>query len=290
MGIPLLLNRFARHWHPGQWLSVVCLVLSLTLSACTTPQAAIPSPSPETPVAATTTPVSSPSPTPTVSSANAFPNLPRLKGEAIVELTVKGAPITIAVDGVNAPITAGNFVDLVQRGVYNGTTFHRVVRDPTPFVVQGGDPLSKNPAFEAQVGAGGFVDPAVPCDVQALPPGVPPEVGCARNIPLEIKPAGAAVPIYSKTFQQAGILQPPQLPHRRGAVAMARSQLPDSASSQFYITLADQQFLDGNYAVFGYVTQGMEVVDQIQQGDRIDDARVVSVTDQPQMSTSPPSP
>ncbi|WP_448571874.1 peptidylprolyl isomerase [Trichothermofontia sp.] len=280
MGIPSLHTLFHDRWRPWQWLRVGLLILSLTLSACTSPQADTSSPTPaEPPVAETTTPISSPSPSPTASPTNAFPNLPRLNGEAIVEITVNGAPITIAVDGVNAPITAGNFVDLVQRGVYNGTTFHRVVREPTPFVVQGGDPLSKNPAFKAQVGAGGFVDPAVPCDPQSLPPGVPPEVGCARNIPLEIKPAGAAVPLYGKTFQQAGILEPPQLPHRRGAVAMARSQLPDSASSQFYITLADQQFLDGSYAVFGYVTEGMAVVDEIQPDNVIESARVVTGAD-----------
>jgi peptidyl-prolyl cis-trans isomerase B (cyclophilin B) len=55
---------------------------------------------------------------------------------------------------------------------------------------------------------------------------------------------------------------------------MARSSMPDSASSQFYIALTDLQFLDGDYAVFGYVTEGMDVVDKIQQGDRIDSAEV----------------
>jgi peptidyl-prolyl cis-trans isomerase B (cyclophilin B) len=55
---------------------------------------------------------------------------------------------------------------------------------------------------------------------------------------------------------------------------MARSQFPDSASSQFYFALADLAFLDGSYAVFGYVTSGVEVVDKIQQGDRIDSVKV----------------
>jgi peptidyl-prolyl cis-trans isomerase B (cyclophilin B) len=55
---------------------------------------------------------------------------------------------------------------------------------------------------------------------------------------------------------------------------MARSSMPDSASSQFYIALADLQFLDGDYAVFGYVTEGMDVVDKIQESDRIDSAEV----------------
>jgi peptidyl-prolyl cis-trans isomerase B (cyclophilin B) len=57
---------------------------------------------------------------------------------------------------------------------------------------------------------------------------------------------------------------------------MARSALPDSASSQFYIALDDLTFLDGSYAVFGSVTSGMEVVDQIQQGDRITSAKVTA--------------
>nr|WP_283759783.1 peptidylprolyl isomerase [Roseofilum casamattae] len=166
-------------------------------------------------------------------------------------MTVKGMPITIAVDGNKAPITAGNFVDLVERGFYDGLTFHRVVREPEPFVVQGGDPLGN--------GTGGFVDPAT---------------GQERSIPLEITPEGDAAPVYSKTLPSAGISEPPELQHTRGAVAMARSQFPDSASSQFYFTLANLSFLDGNYAVFGYVTEGMDVVDAIEQGDTIDSAKV----------------
>lgn len=60
---------------------------------------------------------------------------------------------------------------------------------------------------------------------------------------------------YSNGFEQN------TLPHLRGSVAMARSQAPDSASSQFYICYDDLPNLDGNYAVFGQVTEGMEVVD-----------------------------
>lgn len=61
----------------------------------------------------------------------------------------------------------------------------------------------------------------------------------------------------------------PKLKHTEGALAMARSQNPDSASSQFYITLAAQPFLDMQYAVFGQVTEGMEVVKSIRKGDKI---------------------
>ena len=187
-------------------------------------------------------------------------DLPVLEGKATVVMTVKGSPITIEVNGVDAQITAGNFVDLVQRGVYDGLVFHRVVRDPQPFVVQGGDPQSKDPKFPQQgLGTGGFIDP---------------KTGSERSIPLEIKPEGAEAPIYGKTLESAGSSTVPKLKHTRGAVAMARSQQPNSASSQFYIALAELPFLDGSYAVFGYVTQGMDVVDKIQQGDRIESAKV----------------
>jgi peptidyl-prolyl cis-trans isomerase B (cyclophilin B) len=56
---------------------------------------------------------------------------------------------------------------------------------------------------------------------------------------------------------------------------MARSQDPDSASAQFYVALRPLPELDGRYAVFGEVVEGMEVVDAIQQGDRIRRARVL---------------
>jgi cyclophilin family peptidyl-prolyl cis-trans isomerase len=56
---------------------------------------------------------------------------------------------------------------------------------------------------------------------------------------------------------------------RAGTVAMARSQDPNSASCQFYITLAPTEFLDDNYAVFGHVTEGQDVVSSIRKGDKI---------------------
>ena len=57
--------------------------------------------------------------------------------------------------------------------------------------------------------------------------------------------------------------------HDRGAVAMARSNDPDSAGSQFYITLAPAHFLDGKYTVFGKVVSGMNIVDNIKKGDKM---------------------
>jgi cyclophilin family peptidyl-prolyl cis-trans isomerase len=58
-----------------------------------------------------------------------------------------------------------------------------------------------------------------------------------------------------------------EVKHDRGMVAMARSMDPDSAGSQFYITLGPAYFLDNNYTVFGRVLEGMEVADQIKVGD-----------------------
>jgi len=59
-----------------------------------------------------------------------------------------------------------------------------------------------------------------------------------------------------------------------GVVAMARRQDPNSASCQFYITLGPQSFLDDNYAVFGRVTEGLEIVEDIRRGDKIIKATV----------------
>ncbi|HSE97659.1 MAG TPA: peptidylprolyl isomerase [Blastocatellia bacterium] len=139
--------------------------------------------------------------------------------KAIIE-TNKGQ-FTVEIYEDKAPITAGNFIDLVGRGFYNGLKFHRY--EPG-FVIQGGDPMGN--------GMGGFTDPAT---------------GRERRIKLEVSP---------------------ELKHGpAGAVAMARSQNPDSASSQFYVTLGEAGFLDMNYAVFGRVIDGMDVVRQIRAGD-----------------------
>ena len=139
--------------------------------------------------------------------------------KAIIE-TNKGA-ITIELFEDKAPITAGNFIDLVERGFYNGLKFHRY--EPG-FVIQGGDPRGN--------GSGGFVDP---------------QTGRERRIKLEVMP---------------------ELKHGdAGGVAMARSQDPNSASCQFYITLGPAAFLDMNYAVFGRVVDGMNAVKQLRAGD-----------------------
>ena len=181
-----------------------------------------------------------------------------LQGKAIVQMSTSRGDITIEVDGDAAPLTAGNFVDLVNRGVYDGTMFHRVVKEPVPFVVQGGDPQSSDRSVPlSKLGTGSFVDSSS---------------GQARLIPLEILFQGEETPRYSRVSSNPAELERLVLNHERGSVAMARSQAPDSASAQFYVALRPLPELDGRYAVFGRVIEGLDVVDQIEQGDRINTA------------------
>lgn len=113
-----------------------------------------------------------------------------------------------------APNTVNNFISLIKKGFYDGTTFHRAVPG---FMIQGGDPDG--------TGAGG--------------PGY--------SIPGE--------------FSNNGFKN--ELKHTRGVLSMARTSDPNSAGSQFFIMVADSPFLDGDYAAFGKVTEGMDVVDDI---------------------------
>ena len=70
--------------------------------------------------------------------------------------------------------------------------------------------------------------------------------------------------------------------HERGVISMARSQNPDSASSQFFIMHQDSPHLDGDYAAFGHVTSGIEIVDQICENTPVqDDNGTVDAGDQP---------
>ena len=74
--------------------------------------------------------------------------------------------------------------------------------------------------------------------------------------------------------------------HAKGVISMARSQDPDSASSQFFICVADSDFLDGEYAAFGHVTSGQEVADQIaKDANPLDDNGTIAKEDQPVIKT-----
>lgn len=126
----------------------------------------------------------------------------------------------------DAPITTANFIELAQKGFYNGLTFHRYVAG---FVIQGGDPDG--------TGAG----------------------GSGKNIKGEFPTNG---------------VQNPGKHDSAGVLAMARSGDPNSASSQFYFTLAAAPHLDSGYAVFGKVTSGLDAVLALREGDRMNSVTI----------------
>ena len=113
-----------------------------------------------------------------------------------------------------APNTVNNFISLVNKGFYDGLTFHRII---SGFMIQGGDPDG--------TGMGG--------------------------------------PDYSIKGEFAFNGFKNDLKHTRGVISMARSMHPDSAGSQFFIMHADAPHLDGQYAAFGKVIEGLDAVDEV---------------------------
>jgi peptidyl-prolyl cis-trans isomerase B (cyclophilin B) len=95
------------------------------------------------------------------------------------------------------------------------------------------------------------------------------------KIPLEIKLKGEDKPRYNSLISKYDDFNRIELTHRRGALAMARAQLLNSASIQFYISLKDLPELDGRYAVFGRVVDGMNVIDSLNEGDLILNMKVI---------------
>ena len=191
--------------------------------------------------------------------------LPQLKGRATLEMKIKlksprqdgvtGGVLTMVADGYNAPVTAGNFVDLVQKKFYDGMEFQRA----DGFVVQTGDP--GNP--EA-----GYV-----------------EGGKLRTIPFEVRVATDTAPIYEETLEDNGRFnEQPAIPFNAyGTIAAARSEFePNSASSQVFWLLKESELtpsganlLDGRYAVLGYVVDGADLLADVQVGDKIEYVKVV---------------
>ncbi|MEN7981841.1 MAG: peptidylprolyl isomerase [Nanoarchaeota archaeon] len=109
------------------------------------------------------------------------------------------------------PITTGNFKSLVEKRIYDGVIFHRIIQG---FMVQGGDPTGT-----------GYGDSKIP------------------NIQDE----------FTKTDLDQ---------NNRGTISMANAG-PNTGSSQFFINLVNNNFLDGKHPVFGKVVEGMDIVDEI---------------------------
>lgn len=184
--------------------------------------------------------------------------LPQLQGRATIEFTTDKGKITAVLDGYSAPVTAGNFVDLIQRGFYDGLPF---IRAEDFYVLQTGDPNGPEE---------GFIDP---------------KTKAYRSVPLEILVKGDQVPTYGITLEDAGrYLDQPVLPFSAyGAIAMARpNEDANGGSSQFFfflfepeLTPAGLNLLDGRYSIFGYVTEGQDILHEIKAGDKITQVQVL---------------
>ncbi len=131
-----------------------------------------------------------------------------------VEISVKDCGrMTVLLDATTAPVTVANFLSLVERGFYDGLTFHRIMEG---FMIQGGAPASGE----------------------------------------------ALLPTIKGEFDENGHAN--DIQHIEGVISMARTSDPDSASSQFFICNDDaRSSLDGKYAAFGYVVDGLSTVHKI---------------------------
>lgn len=149
--------------------------------------------------------------------------------DPIVIIDTNRGPITVRLFRQYAPKTVEAFLEMVNRGFYNGLIWHRV---EAGFVIQTGCPYGN--------GSGLYIDP---------------KTSQPRLLQLEVSP---------------------NLKHNMaGVVAMAHfPKNPDSASSQFYITLSPQPSLDYKYTIFGGVLNGLEVLSRIQKGDKVNSIRV----------------
>jgi peptidyl-prolyl cis-trans isomerase B (cyclophilin B) len=128
-----------------------------------------------------------------------------------------------------APMHVDSFMALANEEYFNGTTFHRVIPG---FMIQGGDPNSRN-ENRATHGTGG-------------------RAGKFFGLGNEEDPSTWLIP---QEFSDT--------PHVKGILSMARTNDPNSASSQFFVCHDNANFLDNNYTVFGKVIDGLDIIDEI---------------------------
>eukprot|EP00978_Attheya_sp_CCMP212_P026942 scaffold89582_cov49-Attheya_sp.AAC.1 len=220
-----------------------------------------------------------------------FASLPQLRGRAVVECTLqkqnkglytvvgvvgvddnteneeKMSQVTLqmTVDGYHAPITAGNFIDLVQRKYYDNMP----IQSAEELIVQTGKPTSTTTTADGTA-TDGFVDP---------------KTKEKRVIPLEIFYKKDKQPTYSYTSDDdMRATESMALPFQAyGALGMAHDpEDVNTASSQFWFLKWNQALvapsrntLDGSQACFGYVTKNQDVLKQVSKGDTIISMKVV---------------
>lgn len=157
-------------------------------------------------------------------------------GNEVAVIKTSQGTIRVELHGLDAPIHVGNFVELAQKGFYDNLKFHRYVPD---FVIQGGDPNTRELDSE--------------------------QVKAAEGNPF----AGLGTGGPGYTIKEEFSVNPNNK-HLDGTLAMARSQDPNSAGSQFYLCLGPQPFLDSGYTVFGQTVDGLDVVGKLRVGDVIE--------------------
>ncbi len=154
-------------------------------------------------------------------------------GDEIAVIETSKGTIRVQLHGEDAPIHVGNFVELANKGFYDGLRFHRYVPS---FVIQGGCPNTR-----------GYTE-------REVADGMP---GAGF---------GTGNPGYSIHEE---FTTNPHNQHKDGTLAMARSQNPNSAGSQFYFCLGAQPMLDDGYTVFGDTLEGLDVIGKLRAGDEI---------------------
>jgi peptidyl-prolyl cis-trans isomerase B (cyclophilin B) len=154
-------------------------------------------------------------------------------GNEVAVITTNKGVIRVKLAGNDAPLHVGNFVELSQNGFYTGLKFHRY--EPH-FVIQGGCPNTRDLTSD------------------------------------EVKRGRADLGTGNPGYSIKGEWRVnPNNKHKDGTLAMARSQAPDSAGSQFYFCLGPQPFLDANYTVFGDPAdeESLGVIHSLEKGDEI---------------------
>ena len=181
-----------------------------------------------------------------------FDNLPRLLGRASVKIKTTKGNMDAIIDGYNAPLTGGAFIDLVSKNFYSNLPINRAEEF---FVLQTGDPQGNDI---------GYVDP---------------ETNEPRLVPLEIRVPGELETFYNETFEDLGFYtETPTLPFATlGTLGWSHSsEAVNDGSSQFFFFLyeaelnpAGRNLIDGRNAAFGYVVEGADILEELNMDDKI---------------------
>ncbi len=219
-------------------------------------------------------------------------NRPLLKGGwVIAQMDTTAGKINILMDGFNAPVTTGNFINLIQKGAYNGWTITRAEKN---FVVQAGNPKAalKIPAIPlelrpAQASRAITQTPIIRREVEEVM-----DQGLSDPAVLQLKlkkiydEYGAkdveAPLIYNQVPPKGTALALPFIPPATLAMTRKANQ-PESGASEFFFSFADKELSppgsnieDGNYGVVGYMISGLKPLRDLRVGDTIKQVKLLN--------------